>query len=663
MEKETYKKPRKKKIEGEGISIDRQTKVVKRISVGQQYKNDTSKPWWISDQNNVQGDVFGVVKSYKNHWSVPYIELIRHVKRYEDRSLGFLSGNDPYSKFSNNDQLSLNVTASCIDTLVSKICKNTPQVQYINNSSDYAESVKAKELQKFIQGHFKFTGAFKIADLAFADCCKMGTGLIHHFVKNDRVQHELIKPYELLFDWTDAINGNPTDIHIVRLKNRYDLMICYPDFKDKLFETGVTNPIYSTSNAFNVDNVVVIESYNRFAKRHTICVENCTLLDEDWTLKNKYGDIDYPISKISFKEADRGFYGIGLAEELKAIHIELQRLVTTAQRSSFLLSVPKIFVPEGSNVSRVSLNNDIGGIIPYSGALAPTGMPLGTVPVGLYNEINLFYQKAYEVSGLSQMSASSQIPAGLQNASGKALETAYQIESDRFQTVGKNFENLIIDMNEKTILMMKMIEERGGDVGDAKYYDADLSKSINWSDVNMEREQFDLQSFPVNMLPSTPEGKFAFVQDMMMSNLIDPIAAKKLLRLPDTDGYLDLQNAEYDFVLKQISDMLQGIDVEPDINQDFDIAFDLVQKSYFLYSTKNVNPIALERIDNYIKSIERIKIVKATQQQAIMQQALQQQQIQMQSTGGQQNNVNSEPSGFASNAIGLTGDTSNGIPQ
>ena len=652
------RKPRAKK--DAPAYIDRETKAIKRINATPLYSSESTSPWWVADENNVQGEVFGVVRQYKTRWSVNYQEIIKHVKRYEDKNFYGYFANDPYTKFANNDNLSLNITASCVDTLASKITKNQPQVQYLSNSGDYVEERRAKELQKFIQGHFKFTGAHEIVDTAFIDGLKMGTGIIHHVVRNDRVQYEVIKPYELLFDWLDACNGCPTDLHIVRLRNRYDVMIDYPEYKEKLFETGVTNPVYTSTNSFNYDNIIVVESYNRFAKRHTVCVENCTLLDEKWNLVDKHGKFDFPLTVFKFKDADRGFYGIGLAEELKAIHLELNRLVTVAQRSSYLLSVPKIFVPESANIGTSQINNEVGGIIKYSGITPPTPMPLGRPPVELYDQINLFYQKGYEIAGISQMSSSSQMPAGLQQASGKALETAYQIESDRFQTVGKRYEKLVIDMQDRTIMMMKMIEENGGDVGNAKYYDKDLAKTIHWSDVNMERDQFDLQAFPTNMLPSTPEGKFAFIQDMMMSNLIDPVAAKKLLRLPDTDGYLDLQNAEYDFVLNQISEMLQGREVEPDINQNFDIASDLVQKSYFMYTTKNVNPVALDLMDNYIKAIERIKIVKAAQQSVLMQQAMMQQQAQMQSTGGQPANgsANTEPSGFASNALGISGTNS-----
>ena len=651
IEKPKTKKSKKEKY----VPVDMEVKHVKKIKTRHKYDDsEYSSPWWIADKDNVHGEVFGCVRQYKSRWFVNYQELIKHVKRYEDRNYYGYFANDPYTKFANNDNLSLNITASCIDTLASKITKNTPQIQYISNSSDYVEERKAKELQKFIQGHFKFTNAYEQADTAFIDGLKLGTGIIHHKVKNDRVQHEVVKAYELLYDWLDGVNGVPSDLHIVRLRNRYDVIVEFPEYKDILLETGVTNPVYTSTNSFNRDNIVVVESYNKYAKRHTICVENCTLLDEDWNLVNKHGEFDFPLTVFKFKDADRGFFGIGLAEELKAIHLELNRLVTVAQRSSYLLSVPKIFVPESCNIGISQLNNEVGGIVKFSGMSPPIAAPLGRPPVELYEQINLFYQKGYEIAGISQMTAASQMPAGLQQASGKALETAYQIESDRFQTVGKRFEQMIIDMQEKTIMMMKMIEENGGDVGNAKYYDQDLAKSINWSDVNMNRDQFDLQAFPVNMLPSTPEGKFAFIQDMMMSNLIDPVAAKKLLRLPDTDGYLDLQNAEYDFVLKQVGEMLLGNEVEPDINQNFDVALDLVQKSYFLYSSKNINPIALELMDNYIKAIERIKIVKAAEQQRIMQQAMMNQ-VQMQSIGGQQGGSNTDPSGFASNALGDTG--------
>jgi hypothetical protein len=637
--------------------IDRKPKSTKKLD---QRKSGSlsgqTTSWWAADEGNCHTDVHATVAFLKRQWSTFYNELIQNVRRYEDKGYNIFSSN-PYGKVIANKTLSLNVTASCIDTLVSKLTKNTPTVQYMANSSDYAVQRRAKELQKFIHGHFNYTNAYKTCADALADACKFGSGFIHLRERNGKVCYEIVKPYELMIDIDEAGFGEPMDMHIVKLMNRFQLILDHPEHKEALLKTSEFNPIYAGSKPYSNNMVLVTESYSKFAKRHVICVDNATLVDEDWNLEDKYGQFSFPLVSIKYKEADRNFFGIGLSEELKAIQNELSNLVQSAQRATRLLCVPKIFYNRASNIVKAHFDNDIGGLIGYDGNQIPQAMPLGAVPVDLYNQIENFYKKAYEIAGLSQLSSSSQLPTGMQQASGKALETFYQIESDRFQTTGKEYENLIIKLNDKTIDFMKMLSDEGK-LESSEYYDKDTCKNISWDDVNIDRKDYAIQSFPVSLLPSTPEGKFQFVNDMMQVGLLDPVAAKKLMQMPDTDGYLDLQNAPVDFVMNHISEMLEGNEVEPDVNQDFDLSLDLVSKAYQLYSVKRAKPECLMLLENYINALNRISIAKQAEQQLLLQRAMMQQQQQQQgdvnagSTGDTSGLSSGEPSGFATNAIG-----------
>jgi hypothetical protein len=627
--------------------IDRKPKGSKKIDQRKGVGSGQTTSWWAGDKDNCHVDVHATIAFLKRQWSSFYNEIIQHIRRYEDKGYSIFSSN-PYGKIIGNKTLNLNVTASCVDTLVSKLTKNTPTVQYLANSSDYATQRRAKELQKYIHGHFNYTGVYKLCATALADACKAGTGFIHIKQKNGKVYYEIVKPYELIIDVDEAGFGEPMDMHIVKLVNRFQLILDYPEHQEALLKTSEFNPVYSGTKPYANNMVLVTESYSKFAKRHAICVDNATLCDEDWDLEDKYGEFAFPLVSIKFKDGDRNFFGIGLSEELKAIQNELSSLVQSAQRATRLLCVPKIFYNRSSNIVKAHFDNDIGGLIGYDGNQVPVSMPLGAVPVDLYNQIENFYKKAYEIAGLSQLSSSSQLPAGLQQASGKALETFYQIESDRFQTIGKEYEDLIIKLNDKTIDFMKMLSDQGI-LRTSKYYDKDSCKNIDWDDVNIDRQDYAIQSFPVSLLPSTPEGKFQFVNDMLQVGLLDPVSAKKLMQMPDTDGYLDLQNAPVDFIMSHISDMLEGNEVEPDINQDFNLSLDLVTKAYQLYSVKKVKPECLVLLENYINAVNRISIAKQAQQQLLLQSSMAAQQ-----QGGGVNNdglSSGEPSGFATSGI------------
>ncbi len=626
--------------------------------VSKNYVEQSGKrKWWTEPKEKACGEVFGTIRKIKSNWSPNYWDLIGHIRRYEDRSYGYLTDSSPYSKAISNQSLSFNVTASCIDTLTSKIIKNVPTVQYITNGADYEIQEKANDLQKFIDGKFRSEKIHEMLPWVFKDSCVFGDGWIHMRMKEDRVIYEQTKSYEIFVDWYDAMYGNPVDLHIVKWKNRYDIMLDYPEYKDEIMHCSTENNIFSATTQ-SEDNILIVESYNRYARRHTVCISNATLLDEDWELENIYGEFQFPLARMMYKPSDRNFFSIGLAEELKSIQFELNRVIRVFQRSSNLLSVPKIFAPRSANIVKSQLDNDIGGIIMYDGMQIPTSMPMGTIPPDLYQQIMMYYQKAYEIAGISQLTANSQKPAGLN--SGKALETYYEIESDRFQLTGQSYENLVVSLNDITIGLTKIISKKYN--LKSTYYSFDVQKDIDWDDVQLERDQFDIQVFPVNMMPNTPAGKFEFVTQLLQSQLIDPIYAKKLLRMPDTDGYLDLQNAEVDFVLCQISKMVRGEPQEPDMSQNFDLAQELVSKAYFLYNNKKLNPENLILFDAYLQAIQRLIVKKAAQTQNLLKQAMQQE---AENTGATSYGSESSDTGIPSAVAGniTTDGGTPGIPQ
>ena len=110
-----------------------------------------------------------------------------------------------------------------------------------------------------------------------------------------------------------------------------------------------------------------------------------------------------------------------------------------------LVSVPKLLVEASSKIVTAHLNNKIGGIIKYAGT-PPTYAPLGGIPAELFSHLQFLVNKAYEISGISQLSAQSLKPSGLD--SGKALREYNDIETERFMSVGMRYEKVFMDAAE-----------------------------------------------------------------------------------------------------------------------------------------------------------------------------------------------------------------------
>jgi hypothetical protein len=615
-------------------------------------------PWWAYSGTMLASSVFAACRQYKAQWGLNYIDLVNNALRYADRQYSSFYGQSPYVKTVANQKLSLNVTASCIDTLVSKIGKNIPSISYLTNGGDYHLQMEAELLEKFMQGWFQFKKMDRLTPLILKDSCVLGTGIVHcrmHNLKKELV-YEQVKAYELIFDWNSAMNEKLSSFHILKFINRYDLIAEYPDFEREILKTPVQNDLLTTA-IVNTNTIMVCYSYDFYAQRQSVCVSNAVLVDDEWNYKDIYGDPLLPLAIMRYEHDDRGFFGIGASEKLKAVQNELNKLVQTAQMASHLGAIPKVWVPRGADVTKSALDNSMGGICYYSGPTPPTSMPMMTIPVDLFTQIDSFYRRGFEIIGVSQLSAGSQKPIGID--SGKGLETMYQIESDRFQMLGQEYENLYIQLNDITLAFYEQTAEMSHKALVQTYFKEKEGEVIRFEDINIRRDQCYLKAFPISALPQTPAGQFDEVYKRLQAGFITVQQGQKLLRLPDTEMFTDLETAELDYVSKQMSNMVRGEPEEPIAFQNPEMALGEARKHFFHYSNAGLAEENLNLIAAYIQSCQRLinNQVMEAQANAI------QQQSQLLAASAQQsagNNASASGAGAAQPASPVGGGT---IPQ
>lgn len=606
--------------------VERQMSKRKTISDGS---------WWLEDTKVVHGAIFSTVKNYQQRWSANYLNLNGLFQRYEDKL--FFNGYDfnlsQFSKVPGNHTLSLNVTASCIDTLTSKITQHNPSVAYVTNGGDWKEHRQAQDLYKFITGRFQAEKMESYTRDMFNDAAICGTGLLHFKFLKDRVVPDAIKPQEVLFDWVDAQNGNPMDVHLVKLVNKYQLMLEYPDKFEIIRDAPVEDSKYGVI-LYSKDCVLVVESYNRYARRHVVCLPNGALLDEDWHLEDGKGNCIIPLVIMNYKKSCRSWYGIGIAEELRTIHDELQYMLRVAQEITRLCSVPVLYVPRSAGIIDSQFDNRIGKICYFDGMQIPVSQPMGEPPISLFQQIQNYFSWAYQIAGISEMSAQSESPTHLD--SGRAINTMWNIESTRFNSTAKNYQESISSINSMMINMCKYLSKRGVEQK-ANFYGLKLSQQINFNEVNLDRDQFDIQAYPVDNLPNEPAGRLSYVQDLINMGVVDKPAVQRLLKLPDTEQEAMFESSEYDYVMEQIYQCTQGNPQQIHPNLDIEMAVTIIKKAYFFYKNRSLPDDRLLVLEAFLKSAtDQMSSVQAQNQ--VVQQAVQSIVMQNQQQNLQQQN-------------------------
>lgn len=483
-----------------------------------------------------------------------------------------------YTKVTNNqnalrDRISYNVIQSAIDTVTAKIAKNRPRPLFLTSGGDFKMQRRAKKLTKFVDGVFYENNMNELGPSSFRRSCIWGDGIVHVFGLNGKIKYEQVTNRELFVDRLDGMNGHPRQLHRIKPIDRFVLMDMFPEKKKVIAEANEVSTDLTGAYQHMADQVLAIESWHLPSGPdaddglHTIIIEGHVLFKEKWKHSR------FPFARMRWCPPVEGFWSAGLAEQIQNIQLEVNKLLWVIQRSMHLAGTFKIFVENSSKIVKEHLSNDIGSILAYTGQ-QPTYLVPPIVPPEIYSHLLTLKNAAYEQAGISQLSAASQKPAGLD--SGKALREFNDIESERFMTIGHYYEAFHLDLAELSVMVAKDLYKEDKKFS-VKVPGRKFIETIAWKDVDLEEDSYVLKAFPVSSLPQDPEGRLQTVQEYMQAGLYSPRVAKRLLDFPDLEAVDDRQGAGEDYLEKILDDMVENGEYRPpDPFDDLVLAKELV---------------------------------------------------------------------------------------
>ena len=290
----------------------------------------------------------------------------------------------------------------------------------------------------------------------------------------------------------------------------------------------------------------------------------------------------------------------------------VNKTLMNIQRAQHLIAVPRIAIEDGSKVSPAQINNDIGAIIRYTGTAPRFDTPTA-MNAEVYNHLKWLIQSGYELSGISQMSATSQKPSGLD--SGVALREFNDIESERFMLTGMRYEALFMEAA-KIIVDMSRDMYKNDPSLKINVAGGDFISTIKWKDVDLRDDQFKMKAFPVSLLPSTPAGKLQKVQEMVQAGFIPKEQAIQLLDFPDIGAYESIETANLNLIQKIITEMVDtGVYQSPEPQMNLEQATLYAHKAYLHGRVTNLAEDRLELLLRFIDDAERLSGIQAEQTQ------------------------------------------------
>ena len=459
-------------------------------------------------------------KMLRNLWMYEYDNHITFDDLDRYQSVGY------YWNGESTNNVNENVIRSCIDTLTSKIAcqKVRPFFNSVNGS--WKDFELCTQAQQFFDVLFDEYNVNDIVTLAFKDACIFERGMI--YVSNTGI--------ERMLPWTvytnpaeDSYNRNtellweckkyPKALLPFDIKTSQDLVTYtrYWNTKEKVFYTWIPEANYNQ-----------VETYEK----------------------------ELPFVQIYYNKPLFGSSCSSVVDVLFGIQDQIDNLIRTCAIAA-KRNMPKTYwVPEGTDVKAGSLNNEVGQVIPYRPIPGASGVPVicdeqRIIDPQYRDLIDKYKQDAYELVGISQLSATSQKPQGLN--SGIALSTMENIESDRFETQLNQVIRCYVDLAKKCINIL-----------DAKELILPQEKTramLNWDDLIGAAKSFNIQFSAAESLSKDPSTKLQQLQSLAQAGIIPQSHIAKYLELPDIESAYNITTNALNAVMSLIKETIEGDEV------------------------------------------------------------------------------------------------------
>ena len=563
--------------------------------------------WWLQDDKDIYKHVWRIVNSIEDNQQFLRAAYARFAAMYSNMEFLGLSSKmfsrTALNSFFNN-RLSLNVIKSCIDSAASKIAKNKPRPLFLTSDGNWSQQRRAKQLTKFMDGIFEEMNIYEMGQRAFVDAAVFGIGILKPYYQDGKFKVDRVFPEELTVDEADAIYGDPQQIHQTKYISRDVLCEMYPEYSGQIM-SAMSFVRADMAYRSAADRIAVRESWhlksgiNAKDGKHTIIIENCTLLAEEYT-KDYFPFVFYRWNPRVF-----GFYGMGLAEELVGIQLEISKILTNIQRSIHLVGVPRVWVENSSQVNISAIINEPGTVGKYTGT-PPVFQTQPSMAPDVYAHLENLFSKAYQITGISLLSATSTKPAGVNAA--VAMREYQDIESERFMLVAQRYEKSFMDLAKIVMDIAKDVYANGeGENIKTNVKTKNFVETIKWSDVNMDADKFIMRVFPTSLLPSQPQGRLAQIQELTQAGFISQDDARSLMDFPDLEGVMSLYNAARDDIMMLIEDMIENNKYQsPEPFMNIQMAALLVQSAYLKAKQQSVPEERLDLLRRFMDECQEM---------------------------------------------------------
>lgn len=580
-----------------------------------EYENISWWSAWTQDKEAHQY-LIGEVTNLRNKQGSRYLNFRKLNSLYEFGYKGGLyeSADDmPLGEAQN----AYNAAANVIDTVHAKVHKNKLVPMPITKGGGALQRKRAKDLGKILDGLYEENDVGLIEEDAGYDALNCGAGIAKTYSEFGRVKACFVPCDDITLD--DAEGRATRCLYETKRMDRFQALELYGGDEDWLHGERATrrDRILKCKQATikggapaTMNQIEVTEAYHLPSGpdagdgRLAVVIDNCTLVDVEWKRPRFRHHFMTP------KPRRRGAWGLALAHDLAANQREYEK--TTAKIQRGINSVGShIIASKSANVSERDFDNAMGTFIEYDGPHQPTAFN----PDGVNNQLLQYNQSIpntmMSAHGVSSLSAKGEIPAGLTQASGKALEVYDDIDAEGLRPYhaarGRFHSSLaqgFIDEGRELV--------ENGETYSVRYKGKGAVEDLDWKKVILDEDEYILTIPSINALSTSPSARYAQLEARFNAGTITADQFKRLDEMPDLQAENEMDTADEDIIDRNLDIMVtEGRYMAPQPFDNLDMCVHRGGKFYNLCRQRGESESALAMIRDYIAAAADLKTQSA----------------------------------------------------
>lgn len=403
---------------------------------------------------------------------------------------------------------SINVCKSCVDTLVSKISQSKVRPFFNIVNGGWKALQTAKQAQQYFDLFYDQENVNKIVTECFKDACVLDTGVV--YVDTDDTSIKRAHPWQVYIDPADKTYETITKVYYERTD--------YPrsSLPEKVEATIKNDAIEYLTYGIYWDKVKKIKVYT---------VNGSIQLVEPYELDK------LPFVWLYYDNPMVGIGTVSIVDVLYTIQQDIDTLCSKIHDAMFLTPANMVFMPEGSGISSNQYNNREGNIYTYKPNPNMTGVPVSVVTPPMIDPnlqamLTELINRAYDMVGISQLSAQSKKPTGLD--SGIALATMEDVESERFEVQLSQIIHCYVNIAKICIASF--------DPSQDILPESSNRMNIKWRDVVKASKNMVIQYSAADSLSKDPSTKLQQLQLLVQAGIIPKARVAQFMQLPDLEG-------------------------------------------------------------------------------------------------------------------------------